>query len=119
MQSEDEEIEQFAYILATRKFKIGSLNPRAGLAGNATEVLLNQLGNVFSSISDKVDVGLEYAQGDRLSSTSDEFEVNVTTQLNDRITLKTDLGIPLGENKRSPFSGELEVLYDLNREKNP
>lgn len=117
MQSEDEEIRQFGSILATRKFNTRSVNPGIGLAGNAMEVLFNQLGDVFSNISDRVNVGLEYAQGDERSNTADEFEVNLTTRFKNRITLKTDWGIPLGNRKASDFRGEFEVLYDLNRER--
>lgn len=117
MQSKGEEIKQFGSILATQRFSTSLFNPSSELSGSAIEALLNQLGHIFSTINDKVRVDLKYAQGDRISSIADEFNVGLTAQLNDRITVVSNLGIPIGQRKTSRFSGEVEVLYDLNPKK--
>lgn len=117
MQSKGEKIKQFGSILATQRFSTSLFNPGIELSGSAIEALFNQLGHIFSTISDKVHFDLKYAQGDRISSIADEFNVDLTAQLNDRITVVSNLGIPIGQRKISRFSGEVEVLYDLNPKK--
>ncbi len=118
MQSKDEEIKQFGSILTLQRFSTTEpSNLGSGLSRSAIETLLNQLGYIFSNISNRVGIRLKYTQGDRISNTADEFNVGLTAQLNDRITLDSNLGMPMGQSQTSRFSGEVEVLYDLNAKK--
>ena len=118
MQSTDEEIKQFGSILAMQRFSTAEPSSLgSGLSGSAVETVLNQLGRIFSNISDKVGVNLKYAQGNPTSNTADEFDVGLTAQLGDRITVDSNLGIPMAQSKTSRFSGEVAVSYDLNMKK--
>lgn len=85
---------------------------------NPGELVSNQLNHWLSDISDKVNVGVNYQMGD--ASTSNEFDLAVSTQLlDDRVTVSTNLGVG-GTSVNSPSRtnsvvGEVEVDVNLNK----
>ena len=87
------------------------------------EMLSNQLSNWLSQISDDFDIGVNYKQGDEMSS--QELDVAMSTQLfNNRVSINTNVG--LGGNSGNTTSeveqgsankivGDVEIEVKLNK----
>ena len=92
----------------------------SSVGSTTSEVLSNQLSNMISKFSDDFDVGFNYSPGDEISN--DEVTVAMSTQqFNDRLTIKTNLGISQGNKlNQNPnaFIGDVDVEYKLNKEGN-
>ena len=90
------------------------------VGSTTSEVLSNQLSNMISKFSDDFDIGFNYSPGDEISN--DEVTVAMSTQqFNDRLTIKTNLGISQGNklnHNPNAFIGDVDVEYKLNEEGN-
>jgi len=122
---------QLLSLLILNKFQpLPGLQSSAGDAGgasavsnNAMELLSNQLSNWLSQISDDFDIGVNYKQGDEMSS--QELDVAMSTQLfNNRVSINTNVGV--GGNSTSNTSeveqglankivGDVEIEIKLNK----
>lgn len=130
-----EKNKQVFALLILNKFLPISGDPTTGsssaLATNSSEVLSNQLSNWLSKISNDFDIGVRYSPGqqttdpDNISSTADEIELALSTQLfDDRVLIETNFGIT-GDvsgtntsNSSSNFVGEFTVSYKVNQKGN-
>lgn len=66
----------------------GGLN---GVGSNASELLSSQLSNMLSQVSDDINIGVNYSQGN--ADTRDQVSVNLSTQiLNDRVSIDGNVG---------------------------
>ena len=62
-----------------------------GVGSNASELLSSQLTNMLSQLSDDVDIGVNYSQGN--AATRDQVSLNLSTQiLNDRVSIDGNVG---------------------------
>lgn len=62
-----------------------------GVGSNASELLSSQLSNMLSQLSDDVNIGVNYSQGN--AATRDQVSVNLSTQIfNDRVSLDGNVG---------------------------
>ena len=126
MSQEDEKIIQFGSILVMNSFNVtdaaGGLNiGNMGDLGLSTgyNMALKQLGSVLNTISNDVQVDLNYIKGDAGSNTGDRANAGVRVAVSPRVTLKTGLGIPLSRNETSSapqlLSGEGSIEYDISK----
>lgn len=125
MSQEDERIIQFGSILVMNSFNVAD---SGGLTiGNVGDIglssgynmALKQLGSVLNTISNSVQVDLDYIKGDAGSNTGDRANAGVRVAVSPRVTLKTGLGIPLSKNEASAntqlLSGEGSIEYDISK----
>ena len=69
----------------------GASEATGGVGSNATELLSSQLTNMLSQISDDVNIGVNYNQGNATSG--EQISVNLSTQFfNDRVLIGGNLG---------------------------
>jgi len=62
-----------------------------GVGSNASELLSSQLSNMLSQLSDDIDIGVNYSQGN--AATRDQVSLNLSTQiLNDRVSIDGNVG---------------------------
>jgi hypothetical protein len=99
LSNEDELDKQFVTLLIGRTFYSGGGNTGTGsnnVGSSASrslpsEFLSNQISNLLSQATDKVDIGVNYSPGDEAAS--QQFEVALSTHLfNDRVTISTNVG---------------------------
>jgi hypothetical protein len=89
----------------------------------ATDNLYEAAGGIFDKLfensADKVKFDLSVRSVDRTPGreTDGQFGVNISTQINDRITVNGNLGIPVGGINQSAVVGNLEVQYSVNEDR--
>ena len=122
---QDELNKQLLSLLLTKRFRPlpgleSSVSSGSAISNNAFEMLSNQLSNWLSQISEDVDIGLNYTQGEQ--GVSDELEVALSTQLfNNRVSVNTNVGLggtktgTTGQNDANKIVGDVEVEVKLNK----
>ena len=114
LSTEDKVQKQFLSLILSNSFlpdeQSGIVNNSSMLYSNVTEILANQLNNIFQKLDIPLDLGLNYQPNE---SGNDIFDVAVSTQLfNNRVVVNGNLG-----NKQYSTSGnQNEVVGDLDIE---
>lgn len=107
---------QFMALLVSGGFipdeQSGIANNSSILYSNASEILSNQINNIFQQLGIPLDLGLNYQPGER---GTDIFDVAVSTQLfNNRVVINGNIGNdPYGNNNRDVI-GNIDVEVKLN-----
>ena len=107
---------QFMAILVSGGFipddQSGIANNSSILYSNASELLSNQISNIFHQLGIPLDLGLNYQPGDR---GTDIFDVAVSTQLfNNRVIINGNIGNdPYAQNNRDVI-GNIDVEIKLD-----
>lgn len=88
-------------------------------AGNAAygplfERASSLFSDIFSDEDSKLQLGVDYSQGDRLNQISDRVGVTLATQINDKISINGKVGVPVGGVTESVLVGNVEILMQLN-----
>lgn len=123
MVSEDEKVIQFGSILMLNAFNVQNAGFESSF-GNTLEnsgynILFKQLGSVFNTISNEVQIDLNYLKGDLASNTGDRANASVSFTLSPRVTVKTGMGVPLSRGTElttnNYLSGEGIIEYDWSK----
>lgn len=74
--------------------------------------------DLFSDDDSKVQVGVNYVQGERnpYVETNSQLGVTLSSQINDRITVNGQVGVPVGGVNESSIVGNIEAQFRLNDE---
>jgi hypothetical protein len=107
---------QALYLLSTGSFMSTDGFSQGDLSGTLTETASSLLGGIIKSDNDKVNIDLNYISADkRLGQESDgQFVANISSQINERITINGKLGVPVGGVNESAIVGDIEILYRVN-----
>ena len=114
LSTEDKVQRQFLSLIITNNFlpdeQSGIVNNSSMLYSSVTEIMANQLNNIFQKLDIPLDLGMKYQPNDR---GSDIFDVAVSTQLfNNRVVVNGNIG-----NKQHTTSGsQNDVVGDLDIE---
>lgn len=107
---------QALYLLSTGSFMSTDGFSQGDLSGTLTETASSLLGGIIKSDNDKVNIDLNYISADkRLGQEADgQFVANISSQINERITINGKLGVPVGGVNESAIVGDIEILYRVN-----
>ena len=113
LSTEDKVQKQFLSLILSNSFlpdeQSGIANNSSMLYSNVTEMLANQLSNIFQKLDIPLDLGLNYQPSDK---GNDIFDVAVSTQLfNNRVVVNGSVG-----NKQYSSGGTQDVVGDLDIE---
>jgi len=114
LSTEDKVQKQFLSLIVSNNFlpdeQSGIVNNSSVLYSNVTEILANQLNNIFQKLDIPLDLGLNYQPNE---SGNDLFDVAVSTHLfNNRVVVNGNIG-----NKQYSTSGsQNDVVGDLDIE---
>ena len=113
LSTEDKVQKQFLSLILSNSFlpdeQSGIVNNTSMLYSNVTEMLANQLSNIFQKLDIPLDLGLNYQPSDK---GTDIFDVAVSTQLfNNRVVVNGSVG-----NKQYSGTGTQDVVGDLDIE---
>lgn len=113
LSTEDKVQKQFLSLILSNSFlpdeQSGIVNNSSMLYSNVTEMLANQLSNIFQKLDIPLDLGLNYQPSDK---GTDIFDVAVSTQLfNNRVVVNGSVG-----NKQYNSGGTQDVVGDLDIE---
>ena len=114
LSTEDKVQKQFLSLILTNNFlpdeQSGIVNNTSSLYSNVTEMMANQINNIFQKLDIPLDLGLKYQPNER---GNDIFDVAVSTQLfNNRVVVNGNIG-----NKQySSGSTQNDVVGDIDIE---
>ena len=114
LSTEDKIQKQFLSLIVSNNFlpdeQSGIVNNSSVLYSNVTEMIANQLNNIFHKLDIPVDLGLNYQPSDK---GNDLFDVAVSTQLfNNRVVVNGNIG----NREYNTSSTQNEVVGDLDIE---
>lgn len=79
-----------------------------------SETASSLLDGILSNEDDKVKFGLDYSSGSRVNNISDRVGVNLSSQINDKLSINGKVGLPVGGISQSGIVGNVELQYQLN-----
>lgn len=117
LSTEDKVQKQFLALLITNNFlpdeQSGIFNNTNMIYSNVSEIMANQLNNIFQKLDIPIDLGLSYQPNER---GRDIFDVALTTQLfNNRIVINGNIGNRQYNNSGSNVAGDIEIEIKLDR----
>ena len=119
LSSEDKVQKQFLSLLISNSFlpdeQSGIANNSSVLFSNVTDIMTNQLNNIFQKLDIPLDLGFNYQQSDQ---GNDIFDVAVSTQLfNNRVIVNGNIGNKesTSGNRNSDVVGDLDIEIKLDR----
>ncbi len=119
LSTEDKVQKQFLSLLISNSFipdeQSGIVNNSTVLFSNVSEIMANQLNNIFQKLDIPLDLGLNYQQTD---SGNDVFDVAVSTQLfNNRVTVNGNIGNRQYQSSSSgsEVEGDIDIEIKLTR----
>ncbi len=108
---------QALYLLASGSF----LSPEGALGQNALynnlfETVSGVFDNIFNDEDSKISMGVNYVAPDTTPGREADGNVGVTTSfnLNERISVNGNLGVPVGGINDAAVVGDVEILYRVN-----
>ena len=91
-----------------------------GITNNLYEKASDLFSNILGDDQGKLQVGLNYLQGDKNQvldiKTQDRLGLTLSTQITDRILLNGKIGVPVGGVEETLIVGDLQVDFILNEE---
>ncbi len=119
LSTEDKVQKQFLSLIVSNNFlpdeQSGIVNNSSVLYSNVTEILANQLNNIFQKLDIPLDLGLNYQPNE---SGNDIFDVAVSTQLfNNRVVVNGNIGNKqyTTSGNQNDVVGDLDIEIKLNR----
>ena len=120
LSTEDKIQKQFLYLLVFNSFmpdeQSGIVNNTSFLASGVSEIMSNQLNNIFQKLDIPLDLGLSYQTNDR---GNDIFDVAVSTQLfNNRVIVNGNIGnrqYSTSGNANGDVVGDLDIEIKIDR----
>ncbi|MWB93247.1 translocation/assembly module TamB [Flavobacterium sp. GA093] len=109
---------QALYLLSTGSFMSTDGFSQNDLSGTFAETAASLLGDIIKSNNDKFNVDLNFISADRrIGQEADgQFVANITSQVNERITINGKVGVPVGGINESAIVGDIEVQYRINED---
>ncbi|KLT71266.1 translocation/assembly module TamB domain-containing protein [Flavobacterium sp. ABG] len=109
---------QALYLLSTGSFMSADGFNQSDLSGTFAETAASLLGGIIKSDNDKFNIDLNFISADkRLGQEADgQFVANITSQVNERITINGKVGVPVGGVNESAIVGDIEILYRVNED---
>ncbi len=75
--------------------------------------------NIFTNENDKLNLGIDYLQGDRNAAVSiknrDRLGVSLSTNINERILIDGKVGVPVGNEEETMVIGNVKLEFLLNK----
>lgn len=121
LSTEDKRLKQFIALLVSGGFlpdeQSGIVNNTTLLFSNASEIMSNQINNIFRQLNIPLDLGFNYQPGE---NGHDMFDVALSTQLfNNRVTINGNIGNrQYVSGAKSDIVGDVDVDIKLNKSGN-
>ena len=81
-----------------------------------SETASSLLEDLISNEDDKIKVGLGYTTGSKIYNIADQVGVNLSSQINDKLSINGKVGVPVGGISQSGVVGNVELQYQLNED---
>ena len=109
---------QALYLLSTGSFMSPDGFNQSDLSGTFAETAASLLGGIIKSDSDKFNIDLNFISADkRIGQEADgQFVANISSQINEKISINGKVGVPVGGVNESAIVGDIEILYRVNED---
>ena len=109
---------QALYLLSTGSFMSPDGFNQSDLSGTFAETAASLLGGIIKSDNDKFNIDLNFISADkRIGQEADgQFVANISSQINEKISINGKLGVPVGGVNESAIVGDIEILYRVNED---
>lgn len=110
---------QALYLLASGSFLSNTDSGENAVTGSLLERASGIFSDIFADQDGKFNVGVDYQQADRNPNavTDGRVGLNISTQINEDITINGKLGVPVGGATETVIVGNVEVLLRLNEDR--
>lgn len=113
---ENATLRQFFSLLITKSFfnedNTVSTSSSA-ITGTTSDIISGALSDIFNEEGDKFQIDLGYTSGDKSNveeyNIDNQVDISLKTQINDRILIDGNLGVPVGTKTQSNVIGEVKV----------
>lgn len=85
-------------------------------ANTLSETVNSFVDDIISNENDKVKINLGYTAGDRVNEISDQLGFNISSQINEKLSINGKVGVPVGGLSQSGIVGNVELQYQLNKD---
>ncbi|MBK0368448.1 translocation/assembly module TamB domain-containing protein [Flavobacterium agrisoli] len=109
---------QALYLLSSGGFLSPEGVNQSDFSGSLFETATNLLGDIIKTDNDKFNVNLNYIAADRRvgQEADGQFVANISSQVNERITINGKVGVPVGGINESAIVGDVEVQYRVSED---
>ena len=111
---------QALVLLSTGSFLSPDGINQTALTSNLYEKASSLFDDLFQDKDSKIKLGVGFNGADKTptgqTNTGGRVDVNITSQLNERISINGKLGVPVGGVNEAAIVGNLEVLYRVNED---
>ncbi len=109
---------QALYLLSTGSFMSQDGFNQSDLSGTFAETAASLLGGIIKSDNDLINIDLNFVSADRrIGQEADgQFVANISSQINERISINGKVGVPVGGVNESAIVGDIEILYRVNED---
>ncbi|WP_415374628.1 translocation/assembly module TamB domain-containing protein [Patiriisocius sp. Uisw_017] len=118
LQNEEEREKQAIFLLATGNFVNDGFQGTNAFAGTLADRVSGLVNELFQDEDNKFNVGLDYSQGSTLpnAETADRLGITLQTQINERILINGQVGVPVGGVTETAIAGDIEVQWLINED---
>lgn len=120
---ENSKFRQFFSLLIAKRFfnnEDAASNGTAALSGATTDIISSALSDVFNEEGDKFQINLDYTSADKNDiedyNIDNQVDISLKTQINDKILIDGNLGVPVGTKTQSDVIGEVKVEFLVDDE---
>jgi hypothetical protein len=109
---------QALYLLSTGSFMSPDGFNQSDLSGTFAETAASLLGGIIKSDNEKFNIDLNFISADkRIGQEADgQFVANISSQINEKISINGKVGVPVGGVNESAIVGDIEILYRVNED---
>ncbi len=113
---------QSLYLLSTGSFLSAEGLDQSAITSNILERASGLIDDLFQDKDSKIKFNVMYNEADRnrltnnSSTSGGRFDLNLTTKINDRISINGKFGVPVGGVTQTAIIGNVEFLYRVNED---
>jgi hypothetical protein len=107
-----------AFALLSGGSFVSPTNNNAMVYGSLFEKASSLINDIFADEDSKLDIGVNYVQAAKnpYAETNSQLGLTVSSQINDKITINGQVGVPVGGVNESVIVGNVEVQLRLNED---
>jgi hypothetical protein len=118
LQNREQREKQALFLLASGSFVNENFQGANAFSGTIAESVTGLINDIFADEEGKFSVGLNYIPGQNLpnSNDGDQLGISFATQVNERILINGEVGVPVGGINETQVAGDIEVQWLVNED---
>lgn len=118
LQNREQREKQALFLLASGSFVNENFQGSNAFSGTIAESVTGLINDIFADDEGKFSVGLNYIPGQNVpnSNDSDQLGISFATQVNERILINGEVGVPVGGVNETQVAGDIEVQWLVNED---